>query len=868
MMKSRTEWLRMATVVGALCLGLAACGDDDDDGGDPTPVATVTVTVGPGTPTHTPSHPVATPTRTPIEGAAVRGVLVVDASVRAGESDALAGAPELTFAGSRFDRSLSFADWSLECDGGSVGSASGTTDEDGRFEIGDVPPGDCTLLVTKTVAGNLMSFAVPFTVGDDGAAVEAEVSWGQVRVTSVYSLEGREFRKVSVGHRSFVVVSDGRVVEIADYSRRLVDSDDDGFLEVAGCGEAVWQCPDFGDCGADRVCSCTASCPFCDDCGPPVCVVPGPYNPYSCNEDGSCAQPGDRCVCAPTAPATADCTQQVCVPSCEPVEIESIRVYGQEELVAGQQASFGASAVMSDGAHVDITGLADWESSDDEVLEIGAWGAARGLTVGNADVTAGLDGIVSEPISVGVVARPTLRAIYIQNFDCYPRPFFGPGPFPEPFPEPWLVDFAPPPCTDVIEVGTTRQYQAMGEFANGYYEDITDEVAWSATPSSVGTIEAGLFSGSGAGTATISASLGDIESDTREIQVVTERSVADISIYPESQYYLDFPVVADIEPCFDFICPGQLTVLVDDELQFRATARYDIGGWEDVTDQVDWSTDVAGVLQYDDGGSFDAVGEGQTSVRATLGEVESHPYGIRVVAEATLQGLEVYQEGANAGDRVIEAGGEAYFHAQGYYDVGFGRDATDDVDWQTSDESVARFDQPGVLLGLAAGSVAVWAELDGVRSRTLYMEVFEQTDIEFCDVENVNRGTWTDGFNRVYLESDCADYSQPDIVQIRFTVTETERPGGIFDPCLDLYAFRVDNGVETFVRTIREEGCGEPFLAAGAPEFDDAQLRYQLQAFWDLKDDGGSAVAAGTYRIKGRFYLYYDPVVTIDIQVD
>ncbi len=859
-MNWKTRSARIAAIVGILCLGLMACSGGDDDSASNIP-PTGTPTTFPGTLSPTPA---ATPTQ--IAGSAVRGVLVVDSSVQAGESDALSAAPELTFAGGRFDRSLSFAEWSLECDSQPSSDRTGTTDDLGRFEVGGVAAGECSMLVTKTVAGNLMSFVVPFTVGDDGADVEAEVSWGRVRVLSLYKEGGRELRKISNDSGSHALISDGELIELADYSRRLADPDGDGVFEVPGCDGSVWQCSDFGECGDDRTCSCTASCPFCDDCGPPVCVVPGPFAPYQCNDDGSCMMPDDQCVCASSAPDSRDCPQQVCVPTCAPIEIESIRIFGTEELVAGQQASFGASAVLSDGSAIDITGLADWASTDDSVLEIGAWGLAQGVSVGAAQVTASLGSFVSEPFAANVADRPTLLNIYLQNFDCYPSPIVGPGPFPEP----WLVDvaFAPPFCNDVIEIGTTRKYQALGEFANGYYEDITDEVDWTATPASVGTISGGLFSGVGEGTATITASLGAVTSAGSEIQVVTERSILDINIYPESQYYLDFLPVADILPCFEFACPGTQTLLIGDELQFRATARYDVGGWEDVTDQVTWSAAVEGVVEFGDAGLMTAIGAGQTGVRATLGELDSHPYGIDVVAEATLRNLEIYQEGANAGDRVIEAGGEASFHAQGYYDVGFGRDATDDATWHTGDEAVARFDEPGVLSGLAAGSVAVWAELEGVRSQNLFIEVFEQTDIDFCDVENVNRGTWTDGFNRVYLESDCADYSQPDVVQIRFTVTETERPGGIFDPCLDLYAFRVDGGTETFVRTIREEGCGEPFLAAGAPEFDDAQLRYQLQAFWDLKDDSGSAVAPGTYRIKGRFYLYYDPVVTIDIDVD
>jgi hypothetical protein len=101
-------------------------------------------------------------------------------------------------------------------------------------------------------------------------------------------------------------------------------------------------------------------------------------------------------------------------------------------------------------------------------------------------------------------------------------------------------------------------------------------------------------------------------------------------------------------------------------------------------------------------------------------------------------------------------------------------------------------------------------------------------------------------------------------VTLRYTVTETQPHGGIFDPCLDLYVYQG----ETRVRTIREEGCGEPFSPGGAPAPSDELLKYQLRAFWDMKDDAGQPVAPGTYQIHGRFYLYYDPVVTVSVDIE
>jgi hypothetical protein len=88
----------------------------------------------------------------------------------------------------------------------------------------------------------------------------------------------------------------------------------------SACVDQLWRCETPGGrdaaCGADRFCSCSASCPFCEDCGPGVCVPPGVSTPYPCNDDGSCARPGDRCACVSSCAACDDCAMSLCVPGC------------------------------------------------------------------------------------------------------------------------------------------------------------------------------------------------------------------------------------------------------------------------------------------------------------------------------------------------------------------------------------------------------------------------------------------------------------------------------------------------------------------------------------------------------------------------
>jgi hypothetical protein len=86
------------------------------------------------------------------------------------------------------------------------------------------------------------------------------------------------------------------------------------------CADQAWECAAVGDnaaCGDNRICSCTAACPFCENCGPPVCVPPNlGITPYDCNDDGSCDREGDRCICVSSCAACDDCARKVCVPSC------------------------------------------------------------------------------------------------------------------------------------------------------------------------------------------------------------------------------------------------------------------------------------------------------------------------------------------------------------------------------------------------------------------------------------------------------------------------------------------------------------------------------------------------------------------------
>ena len=857
------------------CLsGLAACGSDNSGGGS----STATPTTRAATPTRTsgatPPAPTATSTRVPTtaptsaQGARVAGLVVVNQDVNARQGDVLGAPPRAWVDDTKnvnFDRALGYADWAIQGT-----ELTGTTSEDGRFEITDLDAGGpYQLQVTKTLNGNLLNVAVPFRVGDDGATVVAEVSWGLVKSESTYTEDGVAVRTVYGPYGNWLVTRDGRLTELGTPGRTLTDADGDGTFTAEPCVQNVWSCANDMTCEDGRVCGCVAGCPGCEDCGGRACIAPTSATPYPCNDDKTCAQPGDRCVCMSSCPVCDDCAQQVCIPPCE-AEITSITINVLPQIILGQQAYAQATAVLSDGSTIDVTALVDWTSTNESIATVDSWGLITSHALGTTTLTASLGDVTSAPITVEIVDRPTLTRIIVQNSQCY-YPSGMPDVFddakPPVFAAPTANDLWLPSCSDVIQIGRTLQFSALGEFGGGqYYEDISDEVTWQSTPAEVGTLVDGLFTAVAAGTAQITAALGAVVSDAVQVRVVTEPTVVALSIYANQGFV---PPLADgttpggrgneiAEPCFD--CGYTITVLRGDELQFHATATYDTGDWRDVSTEVAWSSSNPSAVTISAAGLASAAAAGESAITAALGTITSGAVTLRVVNQATLQSLYVYPEGTN---RVVLKGSQLFFHASGYYDVGFERDVTQQATWHSGNDAVGGFDQPGVFTGRVAGTTTVWAELEGKSSEPLSLEVYETAEIQYCDAAHVNRGVWADDFNRVILESDCAEYTQPGVATLHYKVTETQPHGGIFDPCLDLYVYQGD----TKIRTLREEGCGEPFLARGAPEFDAEVTKYELRAFWDLKTETGQAVEPGTYTIFGRFYLYYDPVVNIDITV-
>ena len=80
---------------------------------------------------------------------------------------------------------------------------------------------------------------------------------------------------------------------------------------------------------------------------------------------------------------------------------------------------------------------------------------------------------------------------------------------------PTLNSIAVTPASPTLTTGNTQQFTATGVYSNGSFQDLTSQAAWTSTSAAVAAINAsGLATAMGAGSATITATLGGVAGST------------------------------------------------------------------------------------------------------------------------------------------------------------------------------------------------------------------------------------------------------------------------------------------------------------------------------------------------------------------
>ena len=248
--------------------------------------------------------------------------------------------------------------------------------------------------------------------------------------------------------------------------------------------------------------------------------------------------------------------------------VVSVEVSSPAEPIAlGEALQLSAEALDENGRPIPGVEFS-WESSNTSVATVDATGLVTAVAAGTATITASA-GDVQATVEITVVSAT--------------QP---------------VVSVEVSPSAETIAIGTTRQLSAEAFDENGQAV-AGAEFSWESDDDAVAMVDgSGLVTGVAEGTATITASAGDVQA-TVEITVVS-------AMQP----------VASVE-----VSPSAETIAVGATLELTAEA-FDANGQAVAGAEFSWESDDDAVATVDGSGLVKGVGEGTATITASSGSAQ------------------------------------------------------------------------------------------------------------------------------------------------------------------------------------------------------------------------------------------------------
>ena len=254
------------------------------------------------------------------------------------------------------------------------------------------------------------------------------------------------------------------------------------------------------------------------------------------------------------------------------------------------------------------------------------------------------------------------------------------------------ITLSPTPAS--INVGSTQQFSDIGSFSNGTMGPITANyppVVWSSNSTFASVTAAGLASCSGPGTATITATSGNIAGSATLTCVAT--ALAIISVTPAAAAIGDFG-----------------------NQQFTATGIYSSGPTQNITGTVTWSSAPTNIATISAGGSAFCRATGSATITAASGGVSG---STTLTCQRVVESLSTF---ATGGVTQIAVGGTVQIGARAAYTDGSVANVNNTATWLSSNPDAAVVSN-GLVTGISGGTTNVSASLGGASSGQLTITV-------------------------------------------------------------------------------------------------------------------------------------------------
>jgi len=332
----------------------------------------------------------------------------------------------------------------------------------------------------------------------------------------------------------------------------------------------------------------------------------------------------------------------------------------------GVNQQFTATGTFSDASTQDITFDATWTSGDTSVAAV-AYSDSVGKevatpkAVGITTIAATFGGISGS--TVLTVTAPVLQSIALTTSDSN---------------------------TSVLSLSTVT-FTATGTYSDSSTKDITSQVTWSSSSTSVAPApsSAGVTTAAAPGTTSIGATLDGISGTTA--LTVAGGTLSGFSI-----------------------SPGSMTIVKGTSRSVSATGSFSTGVTRDVTGAVTWSVDNTSIATVTAVSGnrvlIDALATGTTTLRAT-----SSSQTATITLAVTSPGLSSFAVSPTS--LSLTAGTSSHLTATAYYNDGTNQDVTANVAMTTNNSAVASVGTAGpsgvLITGVAKGSTSIAATFDG-----------------------------------------------------------------------------------------------------------------------------------------------------------
>jgi len=352
-----------------------------------------------------------------------------------------------------------------------------------------------------------------------------------------------------------------------------------------------------------------------------------------------------------------------------PAHLVSVTISPSSSSIApGTTTQLSAVANYDNNAHLNVTTLVVWSSTDPAAVTVDSRGLVMAVPTGSgaATILATYQGVIG---SASVTSSPATAIAVL-------------------------------PADPTIAGGTAVQFSASGTLENGATQDLSAYVTWSSSDTGIASINSnGLAQAvaSTTGSTTITAVFGISGTTT-----LTSAAVTSLSISPPSA-----------------------TVVLGETRQFAADGVLTGNIHQDLTAYAIWSSSSPTVATIGNTagsqGLAVSVSPGTTLITASFGGATSNPAALTVNA-AVLNSIAVTPSGSS-----LAKGMTQQFIATGTYSDGTIRDITASATWASSNTQVAIVSNAtgskGVATALSQGTTLVTASFGGITSPAITLSV-------------------------------------------------------------------------------------------------------------------------------------------------